>query len=340
MDDERKEKETNEKTETSKGLGFIVFRIFGILQQVVESINPYSWVPSEKESVESIEVDIKEVQEKKIPQRKRKADDVCEDEPAPQKKRTEAGGLSAIVPSSAIEWIQSKVSSCISQASQYASRWWESIKPFIPLANQGTKRQRSEAEKFEENVSKRRKIETKKDEKKRSIPCARKRIMREIQGIQQRNTAKEPVSSRRATAVETNLSINRFKIYGELGSGSFGQVLLAKDQLKEKYVALKRIRKNRFTQSIADVRIEQTILVVAQECRFLTRLNAIFETTVGTILLTIRGTFTKGQHFPCVGLYFRRNIRRVGEEGKSTGERQHTVSSRLMYSSYNVASDL
>ncbi|OCT82017.1 hypothetical protein XELAEV_18024525mg, partial [Xenopus laevis] len=64
-------------------------------------------------------------------------------------------------------------------------------------------------------------------------------------------------------------------------------VLLAKGQLKEKYVALKRIRKNRFIQSIADVRIEQTVLVVAQECRFLTRLNAIFETTVGTILLTI-----------------------------------------------------
>ncbi|KAE8622728.1 hypothetical protein XENTR_v10005349 [Xenopus tropicalis] len=283
LNDEKKNKESDEARHTPPGtrvgMGFtaMAFTVLGNLYQgLMTAVNPYSWVRSEKSENEM-------TVKRTSPSRKRKAEDKCQDEPVEQKKnriQTSAPRIASIVPSNAIMWLQSKATSFVSQASQSALRWWETLKPFIPFPNRGTKRQRSEKEKSEDRRKKIRKDEIKNRQQAegQNQPCTVTRIRGEMQGIQQRNTANGPEPTRRPAPVETNLSIDRFKIYFELGFGSFGHVLLAKDLVKQRYVALKRIMKNRFMQSMADVSIEWNVLDVARQCRFLTQLNASFET--------------------------------------------------------------
>ncbi|CAH2301926.1 kinase C delta type-like [Pelobates cultripes] len=91
--------------------------------------------------------------------------------------------------------------------------------------------------------------------------------------------------------METSISLERFAIHKTLGQGSFGKVVLASDQITNKWLAMKIIDKQCLIESASSCLVERRVLEIAAGSKFLTHAYATFQTEVPTLLPYINPLF-------------------------------------------------
>ncbi|CAH2329695.1 kinase C delta type-like [Pelobates cultripes] len=97
--------------------------------------------------------------------------------------------------------------------------------------------------------------------------------------------------------METSISLERFAIHKTLGQGSFGKVVLASDQITNKWLAMKIIDKQHLIESASSCLVERRVLEIAAGCKFLTHAYATFQTEVPTLLPYINPLFKQDRLF-------------------------------------------